>query len=167
MASKSKDPGLISPVGNDNTPKNNISYANEVVATIAGIAANEVEGIAGMSPVSNSILGKNRNLTKGVKVEIGVEEVSVDLYVIVEYGTPIHKACLDAQESVRKTIESMTGLHVVRVDVHVQSVSFEKENLALQASKENNILEAGEKTELSDHVELEDIADSDSTASNK
>lgn len=143
MASKSKDPGLISQTSND-TPKNNISYANEVVATIAGIAANEVEGIAGMSAVNNSILGRNKNLTKGVKVEIGVEEVSVDLYVVVEYGTPIHKACLDAQESVRKTIESMTGLHVVRVDVHVQNVSFEKENLAIQASKDNNVLEAGD-----------------------
>ena len=142
MASKTKDPGLISSAGS-NTPKNNITYANEVVATIAGIAANEVEGIAGMTAVNSSILGKNRNLTKGVKVEIGVEEVSVDLYVTVEYGTPIQKACQDAQESVRKTIESMTGLHVVRVDVHVQSVSFEKENLAIQASKDNNVLEAG------------------------
>lgn len=142
MASKMKDSGLISSTGTD-TPRNNITYANEVVATIAGIAANEVEGIAGMTAVNGGILGKNKNLTKGVKVEIGVEEVSVDLYVTVEYGTPIQKACLDAQESVRKTIESMTGLHVVRVDVHVQNVSFEKENMALQTNSETNVLEAG------------------------
>ena len=54
-------------------------------------------------------------------------DASFDLYVIVEYGQPIQKVCHDVQENVRKAIESMTGLHVVRVDVHVQGVSFEKE----------------------------------------
>lgn len=90
------------------------------------------------------ILGRNKNITKGVKVEIGTEEASVDLYIVVEYGTPIQKAAQDAQENVRKAIETMTGLHVVRVDVHVQGVSFEKENNALEAGKQVK-LEAGEK----------------------
>ena len=111
----------------------NVTYANEVIATIAGVAANEVEGIAGMYSTGgiSEILGKNRNVTRGVKVEIGTEETSVDLYVIIEYGIPIHKAARDAQENVKKAIETMTGLHVVRVDVHVQGVSFEKETKAL------------------------------------
>lgn len=129
----------------DTEPTNNITYANEVVSIIAGLAAAEVEGIAGMCNVSGSILSKNRNITKGVKVEIGTEEASVDLYIIVEYGTPIQKAAQDAQESVRKAIESMTGLHVVRVDVHVQGVSFEKENkTALEAGKDTAALAAPE-----------------------
>ena len=128
---------------NDPTPSAKNTYANEVVAIIAGLAANEVEGIAGMCSVSGNILSKNRNVTKGVKVEIGTEEAAVDLYVIVEYGTPIQRASMDAQENVRKAIESMTGLHVVRVDVHVQGVSFEKENKALQSGA-NAALEAGE-----------------------
>ena len=97
-----------------------------------------------MCSVSGNILNKNRNVTKGVKVEIGTEEAAVDLYVIVEYGTPIQRAAMDAQENVRKAIESMTGLHVVRVDVHVQGVSFEKENNALQSGVENAALEAGD-----------------------
>lgn len=129
---------------NDTTPSAKITYANEVVAIIAGLAANEVEGIAGMCSVGGSILSKNRNVTKGVKVEIGTEEAAVDLYVIVEYGTPIQRAAMDAQENVRKAIESMTGLHVVRVDVHVQGVSFEKENKALQSGAESAALVAGE-----------------------
>ena len=129
---------------NDTTPSAKITYANEVVAIIAGLAANEVEGIAGMCSVSGNILNKNRNVTKGVKVEIGTEEAAVDLYVIVEYGTPIQRASMDAQENVRKAIESMTGLHVVRVDVHVQGVSFEKENNALQTGAQSAALEAGE-----------------------
>ena len=127
----------------DLTPSSNITYNNEVVAIIAGLAANEVEGIAGMCSVSGSLMGKNRNITKGVKVEVGTEEVAVDLYVAVEYGTPIKRAAADAQENVRKAIESMTGLHVVRVDVHVQSVSFEQEKKALQAGAQNAALSAG------------------------
>ena len=128
----------------DPTPSSNITYNSEVVAIIAGLAANEVEGIAGMCSVSGSIMGKNRNVTKGVKVEVGTEEVAVDLYVIVEYGIPIQRAAADAQENVRKAIESMTGLHVVRVDVHVQSVSFEQDKKALQAGAQQAALVAGE-----------------------
>ena len=128
----------------DLTPSSNITYNNEVVAIIAGLAANEVEGIAGMCSVSGSLMSKNRNITWGVKVEVGTEEVAVDLYVIVEYGIPIQRAAADAQENVRKAIESMTGLHVVRVDVHVQSVSFEQEKKALQAGAQNAALSAGE-----------------------
>ena len=131
----------------DPTPSSNITYNSEVVAIIAGLTANEVEGIAGMCSVSGSIMSKNRNVTKGVKVEVGTEEVAVDLYVIVEYGIPIQRAAADAQENVRKAIESMTGLHVVRVDVHVQSVSFEQDKKALQAGAQQAALVAGEETE--------------------
>ena len=146
MAAK-KNPNNTLPqtVDTDSAPSSTITYANEVVAIIAGLAANEVEGIAGMCNANGSILGKNRNVTRGVKVEIGTEEAAVDLYVVVEYGVPIQRAAMDAQESVRKAIESMTGLHVVRVDVHVQSVSFEKENKALQAGAASAALEAGDE----------------------
>lgn len=127
---------------NDMEPGSNITYANEVVAIIAGVAAAEVEGIAGMVNVPNSsLLAKNRSITKGVKVETGTEEASVDIYVTVEYGKPIQKAAHEVQESVRKAIEAMTGLHVVRVDVHVQGVSFEKENKALSAGAKNAVLQ--------------------------
>ena len=146
MAAKTdKKPNNPLPTNTDDlTPSSNITYNNEVVAIIAGLAANEVEGIAGMCTVSGSLMGKNRNVTKGVKVEVGSEEVAVDLYVIVEYGIPIQRAAADAQENVRKAIESMTGLHVVRVDVHVQSVSFEQDKKALQAGVQNAALAAGE-----------------------
>ena len=143
MASKKDNLPLT--VDMDTEPTSNLIYANEVVASIAGVAASEVEGIASMCNVSGSILSKkNSNITKGVKVELGTEEAIVDLYVIMEYGTPIQKAGQDAQENVRRAIESMTGLHVVRVDVHVQGVSFEKENSALTAGAQQAVLEAGE-----------------------
>lgn len=142
---------------NDNLPTNvemdmeagsSITYANEVVAIIAGVAASEVEGIASMCNVSGSLLGKNRSITRGVKVETSTEEASVDLYIIVEYGTPIQKAAQDAQESVRKAIEAMTGLRVVRVDVHVQGVSFEKDMGALASGAKKATLEEPEENDL-------------------
>ena len=115
-----------------------ITYANEVIAIISGIAANEIEGIAGMvtSGGFGDIIGKNRNITRGVKVEVGTEEVSVDLYTIIEYGQPIQRVATEAQENVRKSIEAMTGLKVVRVDVHVQGVSFEKDKREAQSNLE-------------------------------
>lgn len=132
-------------VDTDMDGNGSITYANEVIAIIAGVAANEVEGIAGMCASNgiSDILGRNRNITRGVKVEIGSEETSVDLYVVVEYGTPIQTAAKDAQENVRKAIETMTGLHVVKVDVHVQGVSFEKENKALETGLQNAAIEGG------------------------
>jgi len=115
-----------------------ITYANEVIAIIAGVAANEVDGLAGMctSGGISDIIGRNRNITRGVRVEIGTEEASVDIYAIIEYGQPIQKVASEVQENVRKAIETMTGLHVVRVDVHVQGVSFEKEKKATKAGLE-------------------------------
>ena len=124
-----------------------ISYANEVIATIAGVAANEIEGIAGMcvSGGFSDILGRNKNITRGVKVEVGSQEAAVDLYIIVEYGYPIQKVSAEVQENVRRALESLTGLHVVRVDVHVQGVSFEQEKKANQ-----NILEASKNPVLTE-----------------
>ncbi len=107
-----------------------ITFANEVVAIIAALAASEVKGIAGMSGgVVEGFaerLGR-KNLTKGVKVEVGNEEAAVDVYVIVDYGVKIHNVAYEIQDTVKKAIETMTGLRVVEVNVYVQGVSVEKE----------------------------------------
>lgn len=104
-----------------------IRIANEVVAVIAGLAATEVEGLAGMSGgIAGGIaemLGR-KNLSRGVKVEVGEREAAVDLFVIVEFGVQIPEVALRVQENVKRAIESMTGLKVIEVNVHVQGVSF-------------------------------------------
>ena len=153
MASKKDNLPLSLVKENDST--GTITYANEVIAIIAGVAANEVEGIAGMCSGGgfSDVFMRSRNIRKGVKVEIGAEEASVDLYVIVEYGTPIQIAALDVQENVRKAIETMTGLHVVRVDVHVNGVSFEKEKLEEEAGLSNAKLSDAEIPALEDKKE--------------
>ncbi|WP_122628930.1 Asp23/Gls24 family envelope stress response protein [Lucifera butyrica] len=107
-----------------------IRIADEVVGVIAGLAATEVPGVAGMSAglVGGiaEMLGK-KNLSKGVKVEVGEREAAVDLYIIVEYGVRIPDVALRVQENVKRGIESMTGLDVVEVNIHVQGVGFGSE----------------------------------------
>lgn len=104
-----------------------IRIADEVVSIIAGLAATEVDGIAGMSGgIAGGIaemLGR-KNFAKGVKVEVGEKEAAVDLFIIVKYGVCIPDIALAVQENVKQAIETMTGLSVVEVNVHVQGVGF-------------------------------------------
>ncbi|MEW5785646.1 MAG: Asp23/Gls24 family envelope stress response protein [Bacillota bacterium] len=104
-----------------------IKISDDVVSVIAGLAATEVEGVAAMSGgIAGGIaevLGR-RNLSKGVKVEVGTEEAKVDIFIIVQYGVRIPDVAWEIQENVKKAIERMAGLHVLQVNVHVQGVSF-------------------------------------------
>ncbi|GFN23317.1 Asp23/Gls24 family envelope stress response protein [Thermanaeromonas sp. C210] len=115
------------------TELGSIRIADEVVAIIAGLAATEVEGVAGMSGgIAGGIaemLGR-KNLSKGVKVEVGEKEAAVDIFVIVEYGVRIPEVAVEIQDKVKRAIESMTGLKVVEVNVHVQGVAFQQEKAA-------------------------------------
>lgn len=106
----------------------NVTFANDVIATIAALAANETDGIAGMSSKGLSEMLGFKNLTKGVKVEVGTEEVVVDVYTVVKYGHRIQDVAGDIQRNVRTAVENMTGLHVVEVNVYVQGIVLEKEN---------------------------------------
>ncbi|MBM7555231.1 Asp23/Gls24 family envelope stress response protein [Halanaerobacter jeridensis] len=108
-----------------------IRIADEVVSIIAGLAATEIEGVAGMSGGLldggfAEMLG-NKNLSKGVKVEVGETETAVDLYIIVEYGVKIADVAWEVQQNVKKAIESMTGLDVVEANVHIEGISFKDE----------------------------------------
>lgn len=113
-----------------------ITYANEVIATIVSVATTEVDGISGIagSGSLSGILAKGKT-PRGVKVDMTGKDVNIDVSVTVDYGIPIQKVGRNAQENVRKSIESMTGLHVEKVDMHVVGVSFEKENQELQQSQ--------------------------------
>lgn len=105
-----------------------IKINNEVVATVAGLAASEVDGIAGMAGSLAGGIGEflgKKNLTKGVKVQVGEKEAACDLFVVVKYGVTIPEVCVEVQRNVKRAIEVMTGLEVVEVNVHVASVHFE------------------------------------------
>jgi uncharacterized alkaline shock family protein YloU len=115
-----------------------ITFADEVVAIIAGLAATEIAGVAGMSGgIAGGIAEKlgRKNLSKGVKVEVGEKEAAIDLFIIVDYGVRIPEIAWNIQENVKKAVETMTGLSVVEVNIHVQGVNFEKEAKPVESPK--------------------------------
>lgn len=107
-----------------------VKIADDVVAIIAEIAAREVKGVCSMSggltDSITEILGK-KNPSKGVKVEVGEKEAAIDLYIVVDYGVRIPDVSWQIQENVKKAVETMTGLTVVEVNIHIQGVNMEKE----------------------------------------
>ena len=109
------------------TEMGSIQIAPEVIEVIAGLATVEVQGVAGMSGGFASgvaeLLGR-KNLSKGVKVEVGQKEAAVDVSIVVEYGKRIPEVAADIQLNVKSAIESMTGLSVVEVNVHIHDVMF-------------------------------------------
>ena len=110
---------------------NGIQIADDVVAVIAGVAVAEVPGVAGMSGgfaggITEVLSGK-KNLAKGIKVDVGEKETKIDVNIIVEYGSRIPDVAFEIQNRVKKAVETMTGLKVVAVNVHVQGVSTNKE----------------------------------------
>ncbi len=106
---------------------NEIKIADDVVAVIAGIAVSEVPGVSDMAGgfaggISEVLSGK-KNLAKGIKVEVGEKETKIDVNIIVEYGVRIPDVAFEIQNRVKKSVETMTGLKVVEVNVHVQGVN--------------------------------------------
>lgn len=106
-----------------------VRISDDVVAVIAGLAAMEIDGVAGMSGgLAGGIaemLGR-KNLSKGVKVEVGEREAAIDMYIIVEFGVRIPDIAIQVQDKVKKAVESMTGLNVVEINVHVQGIAFQQ-----------------------------------------
>ena len=108
---------------------NEIRIADDVVAVIAGVAVSEVAGVAemagGFAGGITEVLSGKKNLAKGIQVEVGDKETKIDVNIIVEYGVRIPDVAFEIQNRVKKAVESMTGLKVVEVNVHVQGVNTE------------------------------------------
>lgn len=106
--------------------ENGIKISDDVVAVVAGIAVSEVKGVSGMSGgfaggISEVLSGK-KNMAKGIKVESGEKDIKIDVNIIVEYGVRIPDVAFEIQNRVKKSVETMTGLKVSAVNVHVQGV---------------------------------------------
>ncbi len=117
-------------INNEKVKYGTVKIANDVVAIIAGLAATEIDGVAGMSGGMTAdfteMLGM-KSLSKGVKVEVGEKEAAIDLFIIVEYGSKIAEVASEVQRNVKNTVETMTGLSVIEVNVNVQDVNIPKE----------------------------------------
>ncbi len=107
-----------------------VRISNDVVAIVSGVAATEIKGVVGMSGgITGGItelLGM-KNLSKGVKVEVNGNDTNIDLYLVVEYGSNIAEVGKKVQENVKSTVETMTGLNVLNINVNIQGVSVPKE----------------------------------------
>lgn len=107
-----------------------IDISEEVIATIAGVAAVECYGLIGMASRKISdgfveLLGREC-LSKGVEVKITDNEVIIGVHIIVSYGVKISEVANNVMEKVRFTVEQFTGLPVASVNVNVQGVRFMK-----------------------------------------
>ena len=107
-----------------------VKIAGDVIATIAGLAATEIEGIASMQGnLTNELVGKlgMKNLTKGVTIRFEEEgtSVHVDLSVIMKYGYSIPKVCKAVQDRIKTAIENMAGLKVSGVNINIVGVETE------------------------------------------
>lgn len=106
-----------------------IKIADEVVATVAGLAAADVEGVASMSGGWGTDLveklGK-KSFGKGIKVEVIDDQTKIDIFIVVEFGFQIPEVAENVQKEVKMAVETMTGLSVTAVNVHIVGVSMKK-----------------------------------------
>ena len=108
----------------------NVRISDEVITIIAGLAATEVTGVASMAEnITNELVAKlgKKNLSKGVKIEMSDNSLSVDLGINIEYGYSIPEVSRAVQERVKNAIETMTGLNVSEVNIRVADVNLEND----------------------------------------
>lgn len=124
------------------TSTDGLKISNDAVATYAGIAISEVQGVynmsGGLAGITEAISGK-KNFSKGIKVDCDGKQAKIDVSIIVEYGARIPDVAFEIQSMVKKSVESMTGLKVSEVNVHVNGVHM--------ASKDDKEDQEEEKTE--------------------
>ncbi|MGN7230003.1 Asp23/Gls24 family envelope stress response protein [Priestia megaterium] len=110
----------------ENTHQNTLTFEDQVIKKIAGIAANEIKGILSMSGGFMSGLTdrfrSTEDITKGINAEVGEKQVALGLKVIVEYGKNVPAIFSEIVNNVKKSVHEMTGLEVVEVNMHVEDV---------------------------------------------
>ncbi len=125
------------------TERGSTRIEDSVVAKIAGIAAQEVEGIQmgggtarAVGGFLESVGGGGGGPTRGVSVEVGEEEAAADLSMAVEYGNPIPQISEAVRRNVINRIENLTGLRVTEVNITVNDVLLPEERSQLQRQRE-------------------------------
>jgi uncharacterized alkaline shock family protein YloU len=113
------------------TQEGKITVAEGVVQKIAGMATREIAGVYSMGTSTTRAFGAIRqripgssgpNVAQGVGVEVGETQAAIDLDIVIEYGASIADLGRSIQRNVKQSIERMTGLEVVEVNVAVDDV---------------------------------------------
>ena len=109
-----------------NTDYGYIEFTDELISSIAGNATMECYGVVGMASKRATDgfweLLKRENLSKGVRIISVGDDINVDIYIIVEYGTRISVIADNIIQKVKYTLEGLTGIKVQKVTVYVQGI---------------------------------------------
>lgn len=107
-----------------------IIISDDVISTIASLAISETEGVEGipgnLSGGIVELLGK-KSPGKSVKVDMGEEGTIIDVYIVISYGVNIQQVSKQLQEKIKTQLETMAGVTVLKVNVHIQGVNMEQE----------------------------------------
>ena len=103
-----------------------VKISDEVVSVIAGIAAEEVNGVEDLQHINGNnisqLLKGKKNAGRNVKVTLNEDYAIIELNLAVEYGVKIPEVVNAVQENVKRTVETMTGLNVTAVNINVQNI---------------------------------------------
>lgn len=143
MGSGGRESGKKNLPGEKGQSKDSVRISPDVIGIVAGIAAQEVKGIAGMSGgIVDGIaqrLGR-KDFSKGIKVNLEKETVSLDLNVVVEYGVQIMETAKKLKQRVRNTVEEVTGLAVASINVNVVGINLSREQTGDPPEEKNSDL---------------------------
>jgi uncharacterized alkaline shock family protein YloU len=123
------------------TERGSTSISDSVVSKVAGIAAQEVEGIRMGGSATQAVGGflgsiTGGSQTQGVSVEVGQEEAALDLTLTTEYGKSIPQVAEAVRQNVINRVESLVGLRVTEVNITVSNVFFPQEEAEQQQQRE-------------------------------
>ena len=110
-----------------------LKISEDVIATIAGIATSEIKGVAGLSPRPGSgnsrILGllNKKNMNKSIHLEMKDGEALIDIYLNLYLGTKIPDTAAEIQTRVKDAVQTMTGIAVSKVNVHISGVVIQQD----------------------------------------
>ncbi|HJA94386.1 MAG TPA: Asp23/Gls24 family envelope stress response protein [Candidatus Eisenbergiella merdipullorum] len=107
-----------------NTHMGNISIDKEVIAKYAGIVAMECFGIVGMGITVKDVvkLLKRDNVTKGIRVTVNNNKLTLDFHVIVSYGVSILAVSNNLIDNVKYKVEEFTGMEIEKINIFVEGV---------------------------------------------
>ena len=115
-----------------------VKISNDVIATIAGTVVSQVQGVYSTAGGISELFGK-KSATKGIKVDSTEGDIKIDVNIVVEYGVRIPDVAFEIQNKVKKAIETMTGLNVSNVNIHIQGINIpEKRDEEESRSQEEN-----------------------------